>query len=56
MGLSRAGLLYPHLLFGRFRSGLLLPFYEVKPGGILSSRGVWTFERILRSGHVQKQV
>jgi hypothetical protein len=56
MGLFRAGLLDPHPIFSRFRSGLLLLFYEMKFNGILPGRGVWNFERILQSGHVQKQV
>jgi hypothetical protein len=56
MGLFRAGLLYLHPLSGRFRSRLLLPFYEVNFSGILSGCGFWTFEKILRSGHVQKRV
>jgi hypothetical protein len=56
MGLFRAGLLYPHPRFSRFRSGLLLPFYEVNFSDILSGCGFWTFEKILRSGHVQKRV
>ena len=56
MGLFRAGLLDPHPIFSRFWSGLLLPFYEMKFNGILPGCGVWNFERILRSGHVQKWV